>query len=78
MDKLDVVALVTAIGGLATAFLNYFHGRDDAHEVHDLKEGILEQAKHTAEVTGMLNKSLERTTAMLESIISAIKPGRGE
>jgi hypothetical protein len=76
MVKLDVVALVTAIGGLATAFLNYFHGRDDSREVHDLKEGILEEAKHTARVTEMLNGSLESITGMLGSLISAIKPER--
>ena len=79
MAKLDIVALIAAIfsglaglSGIAAAYLNYRHGQDDAKEVHDMKEGILQQAEHTAEVTRMLNTAFTRTTEMLEKLISAL------
>lgn len=73
MDKIDVVALITAVGGLLTSWLNYMHGRDDSKEVRDLKDGILQQAEHTATVTNMLNEAFSKTMKMLESLISALQ-----
>jgi hypothetical protein len=77
MDKINVAALVVAvgasIGGILTAILNYLHGRDDANGldkfVTALEEQTRQQASHTAEVTNMLNDQFNRTSQLLERLV---------
>lgn len=71
--KLDVVALITAIGGLATTIFNYLHGRTDGSTVRDLKETIEKQARDTARVTRELSAAFKDTRTMLADLIAAMK-----